>query len=164
MVFCALLTALAVVCARFLSLAPTETTRYSLETVPIFLSGLLFGPLAGTLVGFASDFLGCLFSPYGFNPMFCLPPVLLGLCGGLFRPLLKKPSLPRLALAYLPPMLLGYLLYQSAALAFAYHKEAFLTFFNVNLLTRGVQYGIIYVINVLLVWLLCRAGIQSRLG
>ncbi len=65
---CALLTALSVVLARVLTLIPAETTRISLEAVPIVLSGLLFGPIPGAVVGFAADLIGCLFSPFGYNP------------------------------------------------------------------------------------------------
>ena len=48
---CALLTALSVVLARVLTLIPAETTRISLEAVPIVLAGLLCGALPGALVG-----------------------------------------------------------------------------------------------------------------
>lgn len=78
MVTCALLTAVSVVLARFLIPTPNEVTRFSLEAVPIFLAGMLFGPLPGALTGFAADFIGCLFSPYGYNPIFCVPPILYG--------------------------------------------------------------------------------------
>ena len=102
MVTCALLTAVSVVLARFLIPTPNEVTRFSLEAVPIFLAGMLFGPLPGALTGFAADFIGCLFSPYGYNPIFCVPPILYGLCAGLFRPWLTRRCSPlRLALAFL---------------------------------------------------------------
>lgn len=86
MVTCALLTAVSVVLARFLIPTPNEVTRFSLEAVPIFLAGMLFGPLPGALTGFAADFIGCLFSPYGYNPIFCVPPILYGLCAGFSGP------------------------------------------------------------------------------
>ena len=79
LVSCALLAAVSVVLARFIIPMPNETTRFSLEAVPIFLAGMLFGPLPGALVGFVADFVGCLFSGYGYNPMFCVPPILYGL-------------------------------------------------------------------------------------
>ena len=82
---CALLTALSVVLARLLTIIPSEVSRFSLEAVPILLAGLLFGPLPGAAVGFAADFIGCLFSPFGYNPIFCLPPILYGLWAGLVR-------------------------------------------------------------------------------
>ena len=73
MVTCALLTAVSVVLARFLIPTPNEVTRFSLEAVPIFLAGMLFGPLPGALTGFAADFIGCLFSPYGYNRFSACP-------------------------------------------------------------------------------------------
>ena len=82
---CALLTALSVVLARLLTVIPSEVSRFSLEAVPIILSGLLFGAVPGALVGFAADLIGCLFSPFGYNPIFCLPPILYGLWAGLLR-------------------------------------------------------------------------------
>lgn len=146
LVLCALFTALAVVLARLLSFAPTESTRYSLETLPILLCGLLFGPVAGALVGFASDLLGCLLSPWGYNPMFCLPPILLGFWAGLWRKPMGKEWL-RIPLALLPPILFGYILEQSAALSFVYHPTTFLPSFVTNLGARGIQYGIITAID-----------------
>jgi len=93
---CALLTALSVVLARVLTLIPAETTRISLEAVPIVLAGLLCGALPGALVGFSADLIGCLISPFGYNPIFCVPPILYGLLAGLLRRyVLEKPTLPR---------------------------------------------------------------------
>ena len=95
---CALLTALSVVLARLLTIIPSEVSRFSLEAVPILLAGLLFGPLPGAAVGFAADFIGCLFSPFGYNPIFCLPPILYGLWAGLVRRYVwRRPTLWRAA-------------------------------------------------------------------
>ena len=116
---CALLAAVSVVLARLVIPMPNETTRFSLEAIPIFIAGMLFGPLPGALVGFVADFVGCLFSGYGYNPLFCVPPILYGLCAGLFAPMLrKKITIPRIALAFLPAVVLGSILYQSWSLAF----------------------------------------------
>ena len=81
----AMFAAIAVVLSRVLSVQVIGE-RYSLETLPILLAGLFFGPVAGALVGFGSDLIGCLLlNPQGYNPIFCLPPLLLGLWAGLFR-------------------------------------------------------------------------------
>ena len=61
---CALLAAVSVVLARLVIPMPNETTRFSLEAIPIFIAGMLFGPLPGALVGFVADFVGCLFSAH----------------------------------------------------------------------------------------------------
>lgn len=162
---CALLTALSVVLARVLTLIPAETTRISLEAVPIVLSGLLFGPIPGAVVGFAADLIGCLFSPFGYNPIFCVPPILYGLCAGLFRPWLTRRCSPlRLAEAFLPAVVLGSILYQSFALAMIYGGEARQAYFLARLAARSVQFAITGVLDVLVVWLLQRSGALRAVG
>ena len=156
---CALLTAMSVVLARVLTLIPAETTRISLEALPIVLAGLLCGPIPGALVGFAADLIGCLFSPFGYNPIFCLPPILYGLLAGLVRRyVLEKSTLPRTALAFFPAALLGSVLWQSMALALVYGGEAKEAFFLAKLVSRGVQFALTGTVDTLIVWLLLRRG------
>lgn len=159
---CALLTALSVVLARLLTVIPSEVSRFSLEAVPILLAGLLFGPVPGAAVGFAADFIGCLFSPFGYNPIFCLPPILYGLLAGLVRRyVLEKSTLPRTALAFFPAALLGSVLWQSMALALVYGGEAKEAFFLTKLVSRGVQFALTASVDTLIVWLLLRRGALS---
>ena len=154
---CALLTALSVVLARLLIPMPNETTRFSIEAVPIF--------IAGMLTGFAADFIGCLFTPYGYNPIFCVPPILYGLCAGLFRPwLTKKVSPLRIAAAFLPAIVLGSILYQSGSLALIYGGESKAAFFLAKLASRSVQFAVTGVLDVLLVWALCRSRVFTAAG
>lgn len=164
MAYCAFLIALSVVLARLIIPMPSADTRFSIEAVPIFLAGALFGPLAGGMVGFAADFIGCLFSPYGYNPLFSVPPILYGVCAGLFRPLLaKETSILTLLTAWLPPVILGSVLYQSATLAFMYGTEdSFLANFTVYLSARSIQFGITIVLNILITHLLFRARVFER--
>lgn len=157
---CALLAAISVVLARLIVPMPNETTRFSIEAVPIFIAGMLFGPLAGGLVGFVADFVGCLFSSYGFNPIFSVPPILYGVCAGLFRPLLRKNcTIWSIALAFLPAITLGSVLYQSATLAWVYGKDVFMAKFVFHLTTRSVQFAITFVLDVLVVYLLYKSNI-----
>ena len=83
--YCAMLAALQVVLARLMGLMPNAYSRFSIEAIPTIVAGILFGPVAGGMVGFSSDLVGCLFSGYGYNPIFCLPPILYGVFGGIFR-------------------------------------------------------------------------------
>lgn len=162
---CALLTALSVILARLLIPMPNESTRFSIEAVPIFIAGMLFGPLPGAFTGFAADFIGCLFSPYGYNPIFCVPPILYGLCAGLMRLwLTKKVSPVRIAVGFLPAIVLGSILYQSGALALIYGGEAKTAFFITKLATRSVQFVVTGVLDVLLVWALCRSRVFTAAG
>lgn len=163
--YCALLAALSVVFARLFGLMPEESSRYSIEAIPIFLSGMLFGPFAGAMVGFCADFVGCLFSPFGYNPIFCLPPILYGLFGGIFRHYLgKNTSLFRLFVSFLPPVVLGSILYQSFSLAYVYYSATFLEGFILKLTTRSVQFAVVLVADVLLLWLLFKSNIFARIG
>lgn len=159
---CALLTALSVILARLLTIIPSEISRFSLEAVPILLAGLLFGPVPGAAVGFTADFIGCLFSPFGYNPIFCLPPILYGLWAGLLRGYVwTKPTVWRVALAVFPAALCGSVLWQSAALALVYGGEAKLAFFLTRLASRSIQFAVTGVIDTAAVWLLLRRNALS---
>ena len=164
--YCAMLAAIQVVLARLIVPMPAADTRFSIEAVPVVLAGLLFGPLPGALVGFTADLVGCLFSGFGYNPLFCLPPILYGVCGGLFRGYVaNKPSLLRMFLTYLPPVVLGSILYQSLALTYVYSKDgAFMVALWTRLGTRGVQFAITMVVEVLVTHLLFKSRVFHRLG
>lgn len=163
---CALLAALSVVFARLIVPMPNAFTRFSIEAVPIFLAGALFGPLAGGLVGFTADLVGCLFSNFGYNPIFCLPPILYGVSAGLFRGLLaKKVTLPRILLAFLPAVVFGSILYQSAALSLVYNsKGSFSASMAYFLTTRSIQFAVTLVIDGVLTHLLFKTRVFERTG
>ena len=157
---CALLAALQVVLARLIVPMPNEFTRFSIEAVPTVLAGILFGPVAGALVGFVSDMVGCLFSGYGYNPLFCVPPILYGLFAGLCRPMMvKKVSLLRLLAAVAPAAVFGSILYQSWALDYVYGKG-----FLVLLSARSIQFAVTVVVDVIILNLLFKAKIFQHLG
>ena len=163
--FSALLAALSVVLARLFSLMPEESSRFSMEAIPIFLSGLFFGPMIGGMVGFTADFVGCMFSPFGYNPIFCIPPILYGVFAGLLRRwVAKKPVLPKLILTWIPPILFGSILYQSVALSIVYPKGTFMTSMVYFLSTRSIQFAIVFVLDVAASYLLLQSGIFRRLG
>ncbi len=163
---CAMLAAVQVVLARLIVPMPAADVRFSIEAVPVFLAGMLFGPLAGGLVGFSADLAGCLFSGYGYNPLFCVPPILYGVCGGLFRYILsRKTSFLRLLGCLLVPVVLGSLLYQSAALTLVYSTEgAFLANFLTRLAARAIQFAVTAVVEAAVLDLLFRSRVFQRAG
>ena len=161
---CALLAAISIVMARLLCYAQPGGARWSLDKFPLFLAGLLFGPLAGGLTGFVADFTGSLMQ-FGFNPIFCPPAILYGVCGGLLRYfVVKKPLALRLTLAYLIPVALGSILYQSAALAWVYGEGNFKAMFYTHLISRSIQFVIVLVMEVLIMYLLIQTKIFTRMG
>ena len=107
-------------------------------------AGILYGPVPGALVGFVADFVGCLFSGYGYNPLFAVPPVLIGLCAGLLRPLLyKKVSYLRILACFAPAVVLGSILWQSYWLSAIYGSHSWLWFLG----TRSIQFVITSLVN-----------------
>ena len=163
--FSALLTAISVVMARLLSFAPIPEVRLSLDKFPLFLAGLFFGPMVGGMVSFAADFIGCLFSPYGFNPIFSPAAIFYGVLGGLLRYFIaQKPNVLRLAVAYFLPVLLGSVLYQSFALAFTYSSATFLPAFIGYLGSRSIQFAITLVLEVTVIYILIQSRVFQRLG
>lgn len=166
---CALLAALSVVLARLIVPMPNAFTRFSIEAVPIFLAGMLFGPLAGGMVGFSADLVGCLFSGYGYNPLFCVPPIVYGVFAGLMRHrMVGRSKLLWVSIGFLLAAALGSVLYQSAALAYTYYYdpsvagslEQGLIYF---LSTRSVQFAVTAVIDIALIYLLLRLKVFERL-
>ena len=164
--YSAMLTALSVVLARLAGLMPNEFTRFSIEAVPIILSGLFFGPVAGGCVGFAADFIGCLFSPFGYNPIYCIPPILYGVCAGLLRHwVARKPDPLRIVIAIAPCAIIGSICIQSCVLAFMqYGAQNFVKGLIYYLSTRSIQFAIMLVVYTLLVWLLLKSHLFHRLG
>ena len=161
----ALMAALSVVLARLFGMMPNASSRYSIEAVPIFMAGMLLGPLPGALVGFTADFVGCLFSPYGYNPIYCVPPILYGLCAGLFRNFLqKRTSFFRVLLVFLIPATFGSVLYQSCTLSYMQYEGNFFKGLVYFLSTRSVQFAIVSVIDTFLIWLLFNTNLFGRLG
>ena len=156
----ALLSALEVVLARFIVPMPNPTMRFSIEAVPIVIAGYLFGPLGGMIVGFVGDLVGTLFSGYGYNPVFAVPPVLTGLCAGLMRPLvLRKASLWRIAASFLPAVVLGSVLWQSWWLAFIYGTRSFAAFLGM----RSAQFAVTTVVNAAIILGLFRTRVFESL-
>lgn len=166
---CALLAALSVVLARLIVPMPNAFTRFSIEAVPIFLAGLLFGPLAGGMVGFSADLVGCLFSGYGYNPIFCVPPILYGVIAGLFRyRVAGRGRLLWLIVSFLAAAFIGSVGYQSCALAYTYYYDPDvagslqqgLVYF---LSTRTVQFTLTAIIDISLIYLLLQLRVFDRL-
>ena len=161
---CALLVAISIVMARPLSYSMPDGTRWSLDKFPLFLAGMLFGPLMGGLTGFAADLLGSILQ-FGFTPALCPPAILYGVFGGIFsRFFVKKFNIFRLLIAYLCPVIIGSIVYQSVALSFYYphgpFKESVLYF----LTTRTIQFSIIMVLEVFVISVLMKANVFKRIG
>lgn len=104
LVTCALLTAIAVLLSGPLSIPVFPLGIYSLKiglgTLPVILSGILFGPVYGGIAGGLTDVLQFMISPKGaYVPWFTIVGVLTGMLPALFFRTGQKATLPRLFLA-----------------------------------------------------------------
>lgn len=160
---CALLCALNVVFARFFTVMPTAVARFSVEAVPIVLAGYFFGPVSGMMVGFIGDMVGCLFSPYGWDPLLSISPMLMGLCTGLMRPLVRDSrkfrDIWRVVLTILPAKALGSVYWTSQCLVWLGYSSKGV---GVLMGTRAIEAGIELVLDSAVVMLLMATGMFAR--
>lgn len=94
---CSMLTALSIVigifCKNLLNFG-NGLFRITFENFPILLAGILYGPVAGTLVGAVSDTLSYILSTQtlAISPLITLGAAMVGLVSGATAKLLKKRS------------------------------------------------------------------------
>ncbi|MDR1328591.1 MAG: folate family ECF transporter S component [Oscillospiraceae bacterium] len=161
----ALLIAMSIALSRLLAVN-IGPYRFSIGSMPILISGLLFGPLAGVLTGFAADFLGAVFLGIGpYSPLLAPTPILMGLIPGLFRAFVwRKPSIVRVLTATLPSYIIGSMGYTTYVLAKYIYGQPFLPLF----IQRVGIYAATFVVDAGIVFLLiksdlfCRAGIIEK--
>lgn len=91
----AFLTTLSIVLTRFLSITlpivGLSAIRVGFGRAPIVMSGILFGPVIGSITGAASDIIGMLIFPQGvYHPGFTLSAILDGVLPGLLAIMYRK--------------------------------------------------------------------------
>ena len=158
----AMLIALQIVLSKFLMLQLTGSIRLSIDSVPILLSGIWFGPLAGGIVGLLSDLLGTLLFPTAgmYFPPLTAAFILIGVCAGFLAKIVKcKNGLLRAALIVIPAEIVGSYLTKSAALSALVQIP-----FPALLAARALPVGGIMVVNTMLVYLLDRLLAAKVLG
>ncbi len=160
----ALLAAMSLILGKFLQI-PTpfsQIVRISFENLPVILSGLVLGPLAGAMTGAVADLVGCLLYGYEINPIITLGAALVGLVAGTVSWLSHRlPLLARIALSVLLAHTAGSVLVKTAGLA-AWYLASFEMGYAELLLWRALNYTIISVLESLLLYLLLRHRGVSR--
>jgi ECF transporter S component (folate family) len=156
----ALLLAMSIVLDRVLGIQ-LPNLRISFGYLPIILAGLLFGPLAGGIVGALSDALGYLTNPvFTYMPFLMLTPIIMGVVPPLIGKLLRKRNNILIFIAMiLPAEIIGPYLWTNFCLYFSYNMP-----FIPNLITRAPAKALIAVVDILLVFLLYKSGVFRALG
>ncbi|SDM02610.1 folate family ECF transporter S component [Halarsenatibacter silvermanii] len=92
----ALMAAISIILARFFAFMIGGTIRIAFDHAPLYLAGMLLGPLGGAMTGVVADLVGILINPMGgFFPGFTLSYALLGFIPGY---LFKEVRLDRVSL------------------------------------------------------------------
>ena len=120
LVLLASLAALQVVFSKFLMIQATPSVRFSVDSTPLILAGLWFGPVAGALVGALADMLGTILFPTAgaWYPPLTAAFLLIGLLSGLLgRYAVKKRTLPAISGIVVITEAIASLLVKSAALS-----------------------------------------------
>ncbi|MEZ4508699.1 MAG: folate family ECF transporter S component [Eubacteriales bacterium] len=120
LILMAMFVALQIVLSKFLMLQLSGSIRLSIDSVPILLAGIWFGPIAGGIVGAFADLLGTLLFPTvgAYYPPLTIAFFLIGFSAGLISIATRKlRSVFRAALIVVPSELIGSFLFKSIALS-----------------------------------------------
>ena len=158
----AMLSAISIVCGKYLAINVGEAMRFSLESMPIIFAGLAFGPIAGGLVGFVADLVGCLMVAYTINPLIALGATLIGLISGAMPLALSKitdsEKITTIASVFAAHFI-GSVLVKTVGLSAYYDMP-----FTILLLWRALNYLIVGTLDCVVVYvLLHNKGIQMQL-
>ena len=150
----AMFIALQIVLSKFLMLQLAPSVRLSIDSVPILLAGLWFGPFAGGLVGALADFLGTILFPTAgaYFPPLTIAFFMIGLTAGLLSRWINcKNQLLRVVIIVVVSEFFGSYLSKSFALSLLIGVP-----FTGLLAARALPVGIVTIVNTLLVALLNR--------
>lgn len=156
----ALFIAVSIVLSRFCVIWITNSIRISFGNIPIFLAGILFGPVAGGVVGGLSDIIGSgLLSGLGWYPPLTISPVLIGVLSGFLRVLiLKKLTYPRTLAVVLLPNIAASMLCTTYLLHTLYGTP-----FPALLAVRVPLYGAIAIAESFIIYHLCKSKLFTTL-
>ncbi len=150
----AMFIALQIILSKLLMLQVAPSVRLSIDSVPILLAGLWFGPIAGGLVGALADFLGTILLPTAgaYFPPLTIAFFLTGLSAGLLSKVIRvKQPLIRIAIIVIVSEFVGSYLFKSFALSLLIGIP-----FTGLLALRALPVSIVMIVNTALVALLDR--------
>lgn len=90
----AMLSAISIICGKYLAINGGNFMRFSLENMPIIFAAMAFGPVAGAIVGIVADLIGCVLVGWVPIPFVTVGAALIGAVAGVTSLLLKKTALP----------------------------------------------------------------------
>lgn len=138
----AMLTAISIVCGKYLAIRGGDILRFSFENLPIIFAGIAFGPISGALVGVVADLIGCVLVGYAINPLVTVGAAAIGLVSGALSFILKRanlvPNAVRIAISTLAAHAVGSVIVKTFGLAKFYSLP-----FGILMLWRLLNYVIV---------------------
>ena len=158
----AMLSAISIICGKYLAIRGGDVMRFSLESMPIIFAGIAFGPVAGALVGLVADLVGCIMVAYTINPLVALGAASIGAVSGIVSRLVYKKVFDRriaTAVSVAAAHLVGSVIIKTIGLA-SYYDMPFFTL----LLWRVLNYIIVGAIDGVVVHILLHnKGVRNQL-
>ena len=153
--------AMSIVLGKFVPLINLDFLRFSLENLPILMSGIAFGPVVGATVGLMADLIGCILVGYQINPLVMLGAVTVGGVSGIVSHFFVKKFSPlQLALSVAAAHIIGSVIIKSVGLAAFYDMPLYLL-----MLIRLLNYTILGVAEFFLIYVLLKnKGISSQIA
>ena len=119
-----MLIAISIILTRFFVIYPMPTVRIEFGNIPVMLAGLIFGPIAGAMVGAVADFVGAIIRGGGFDIPLMLAPMFMGAMAGILRNfILKKPNYLRVIALTLPANVIAKMLWTTYWLSVIFGKS-----------------------------------------
>ncbi len=161
-----LLAAVSLILGKFLQVPSPfqQVIRISFENLPLILSGMLLGPVAGAMTGVVADLVGCALYGYPINPVITLGAAAVGLVAGFVGMLTRRLVLPvRVCIAVASAHLIGSVLIKTSGLASWYLVEMQMGYLEL-MLWRALNYVLVGTPEALLLFLLLRhRGVARQL-
>ncbi len=149
---CAMLLAIAVILG-FFKIPISDVAEIRLQFLPVALSGMLFGPAVGGVIGGLTDVLGFLVKPTGpFFPGFTITGIIQGALYGLML-YKKEPTLKRIIVTQLFETLAADIILTTINLSILYGQGIFAV-----LGARIIKIAVMLPVNILLLTVVLRAG------
>ncbi len=153
----ALMIALSIVLGKYLAINVTVMIRISLENLPILLSAIILGPMAGGIVALTADILGCILVGYEINPIVTFGAVTIGvLCGLIFKYFKLLGTTKKLILSVSVAHLCGSVVIKTVGLATFYLANYDMGFGTLFLIRLGT-YTLTAIIEILIISLLLKS-------
>ncbi len=152
LVFMAVMIALSIILGKFLAINVTTMIRISLENLPIILTAVTLGPLAGGMVAFVSDIIGCVIRGYEINPIVTFGAIAIGVICGLIakQRTISKKWVVKLVIAVYVAHFFGSVLIKTLGVSAFYLSNYNMGFvplffirFGVYIVTAAIEIGII---------------------